>query len=319
LVGAPECGDEAEFKTFGCGSAIASSSPPPSGQGQDREEALAIKDTNIVREFSVPLCNPARCKKILQNWGRLHLVGSPVFSWIIQGEPCSSRSLSLPEALATTVGRTSCPSNEKRCEDGGMKDDRYQSSNPDATSSCAQCCESMDHVDAEEIPNAETIIRELSLSRMHIVSGRCDSSFDTYRPSFRVFTAFFVEGMTFRPNGRCKSLREAQRTARAGFSWMIHEKTGLPTRCSLPPILEYLLHRAGCTGNAELTDDIRVLDGQRFSRSCPWTHLVASEELAIAEPQPNVLNSASSPHSGAPTKPVPTLGSSSGRPPTLHG
>src|SRR5712692_11842174 len=34
------------------------------GQGQDREEALAIKNTNIVRELNLPACNPARCNKI---------------------------------------------------------------------------------------------------------------------------------------------------------------------------------------------------------------------------------------------------------------
>src|SRR5262245_43197377 len=58
----------------------------------------------------------------------------------------------------------------------------------------------------------------------------------------------------------------------------------------------------------------------------PLTHSVARLELAMALPQPNVLNFASSitplssltliwsfitsPHSGAPTRPVPTLGSS---------
>jgi len=63
LVGAPECGDvmklqvkvnpqtgvidDAKFKTFGCGSAIASSSLAT-------EEALAIKNTDIVTELSLP-------------------------------------------------------------------------------------------------------------------------------------------------------------------------------------------------------------------------------------------------------------------------
>ena len=37
------------------------------GQGQDLEEALAIKNTNIVRELSLPPCNPARCNKTLEN------------------------------------------------------------------------------------------------------------------------------------------------------------------------------------------------------------------------------------------------------------
>src|SRR5580692_6208396 len=56
----------------------------------------------------------------------------------------------------------------------------------------------------------------------------------------------------------------------------------------------------------------------------PLIHSVASDELAMAEPQPNVLNLASSmtpwsltricsritsPHAGAPTRPVPTLAS----------
>ena len=67
----------------------------------------------------------------------------------------------------------------------------------------------------------------------------------------------------------------------------------------------------------------------------PRSHSVASDELAMAEPQPNVLNFASSmipvagftftcsfitsPHSGAPTMPVPTFGSDLSIEPTLRG
>src|SRR5436853_4266737 len=71
MVGAPECGDvmklqvsvnpdsgvieEAKFKTFGCGSAIASSSLATEWlKGRTVDQALQIKNTDIVNELSLP-------------------------------------------------------------------------------------------------------------------------------------------------------------------------------------------------------------------------------------------------------------------------
>jgi nitrogen fixation NifU-like protein len=70
LVGAPACGDvmklqikvsadgiiqDAKFKTFGCGSAIASSSLATEWiKGKTIDEAMAIKNTQIVKELSLP-------------------------------------------------------------------------------------------------------------------------------------------------------------------------------------------------------------------------------------------------------------------------
>ena len=71
LVGAPECGDvmklqiqvdpetneimDAKFKTFGCGSAIASSSLATEWvKGKSIDEAMSIQNTEIVEELSLP-------------------------------------------------------------------------------------------------------------------------------------------------------------------------------------------------------------------------------------------------------------------------
>jgi len=69
VVGAPECGDvmklqikvegdrivDAKFKTFGCGSAIASSSLATEWiKGKTLDEAAAIQNTEIVQELSLP-------------------------------------------------------------------------------------------------------------------------------------------------------------------------------------------------------------------------------------------------------------------------
>ena len=69
LVGAPECGDvmklqikvegdkivDARFKTFGCGSAIASSSLATEWvKGKSLDEALQIRNVDIVEELSLP-------------------------------------------------------------------------------------------------------------------------------------------------------------------------------------------------------------------------------------------------------------------------
>ncbi|WP_447979131.1 Fe-S cluster assembly scaffold IscU [Candidatus Nitrospira bockiana] len=69
IVGAPECGDvmklqikvqndtivDAKFKTFGCGSAIASSSLATEWlKGKTIEQAYQIKNTDIVQELNLP-------------------------------------------------------------------------------------------------------------------------------------------------------------------------------------------------------------------------------------------------------------------------
>ncbi len=71
MVGAPECGDvmklqikvnpetqiieDAKFKTFGCGSAIASSSLATEWlKGKSVDDALQIKNTDIVTELALP-------------------------------------------------------------------------------------------------------------------------------------------------------------------------------------------------------------------------------------------------------------------------
>ena len=102
LVGAPECGDvmklqikvnrvtnvieDAKFKTFGCGSAIASSSLATEWvKGRTVDEALSIKNMDIVKELSLPpvkihcsvLAEDA-IRAAIGDWKKKQEVSSPV-------------------------------------------------------------------------------------------------------------------------------------------------------------------------------------------------------------------------------------------------
>ena len=108
MVGAPECGDvmklqikvnpetdvieDAKFKTFGCGSAIASSSLATEWvKGRTVDEALKIRNSDIVNELSLPpvkihcsvLAEDA-IKAAIEDWkskgdSRNHPRGGPLF------------------------------------------------------------------------------------------------------------------------------------------------------------------------------------------------------------------------------------------------
>jgi nitrogen fixation NifU-like protein len=109
LVGAPECGDvmrlqmkinpetqvieEAKFKTFGCGSAIASSSLATEWvKGKTVAEALAISNTDIVRELSLPPVK-IHCSVLAED-----AIKAAIADWK------KKKETSTPTAAATTVG-----------------------------------------------------------------------------------------------------------------------------------------------------------------------------------------------------------------------
>jgi len=109
LVGAPECGDvmrlqmkinpetqvieEAKFKTFGCGSAIASSSLATEWvKGKTVAEALAISNTDIVRELSLPPVK-IHCSVLAED-----AIKAAIADWK------KKKETSTPTATATTVG-----------------------------------------------------------------------------------------------------------------------------------------------------------------------------------------------------------------------
>src|SRR6266852_1827310 len=109
LVGAPECGDvmrlqikvnpetqvieDAKFKTFGCGSAIASSSLATEWvKGKTVAEALTISNTDIVKELSLPPVK-IHCSVLAED-----AIKAAITDWKKKKET----SASAPSAAATT-------------------------------------------------------------------------------------------------------------------------------------------------------------------------------------------------------------------------
>ncbi len=104
VVGAPECGDvmklqlkisdegiieDARFKTFGCGSAIASSSYVTElVKGKRLEEAMAIKNNAIVKELNLPPVK-IHCSVLAED-----AIKAAIGDWqkrkgVVKGEPAS--------------------------------------------------------------------------------------------------------------------------------------------------------------------------------------------------------------------------------------
>jgi nitrogen fixation NifU-like protein len=107
MVGAPECGDvmklqvkvnpdtgvieDAKFKTFGCGSAIASSSLATEWlKGRTVDQALEIKNTDIVNELSLPPVK-IHCSVLAEDAIKAAI-----------GDYKSKQSVSKPEAVAVS-------------------------------------------------------------------------------------------------------------------------------------------------------------------------------------------------------------------------
>jgi hypothetical protein len=125
-----------------------------------------------------------------------------------------------------------------------------------------------------------------------------DSIWDACCPSRRcLYSAFPCRSIDFWLKQSLQQSQEGlnEQLVQQSFHWMVHWILGLQTGCSLSPILEVLVaSNRVARGNADLADDIRVLDGKRFLELSPLIHSMASEELAIAGPQPIIWNAASS-------------------------
>ncbi len=109
IVGAPECGDvmklqvriddeerivEAKFKTFGCGSAIASSSLMTEWiKGRTLDEALSIKNTDIVKELALPPVK-IHCSVLAEDAIRAAIADVKEKAAATSGEPAGTKASS---------------------------------------------------------------------------------------------------------------------------------------------------------------------------------------------------------------------------------
>ena len=146
MVGAPACGDvmklqirvnpatglieDAKFKTYGCGSAIASSSLVTEWvKGKTLDQALAIKNTAIAEELALPPvkihcsilaggrdqgrgrrlpCPPGRCRRLSRTRSRLH-PDIPTPQEIPDGLPIPTRRAAHPAPRCNPPAACRCP------------------------------------------------------------------------------------------------------------------------------------------------------------------------------------------------------------------